>query len=259
VRFYDPVFYVVNASREWRRWEWLSQPSGDALGAWLTLLALLLALLAGARLLRAGKAAGFVSVFGPFVTLALLDASKARIYASLAVPVVCFGLAMTLTGLPAELRRATSMSRAWTAAACVLIAWIVADGFAGYRFIAREAAHAMPYSFVGERIAALLNDPVPVFGSQRWWWAMHGYPYRSLSAQWDIWQVEQRAGRSPDFGLMLAKRGGAYLILDNDTRGDLSRVPRELNGQVEDILTSGASLIASWQDPTYGLLQIYRF
>jgi len=259
VRFYDPFFYVVNVANEWRRWEWLLRPSPDVLGAWLTLLAVLLAFLAGAQLLRSGKFVAFVSVLVPFLSLAILDSIKPRIYASLAVPVLCFGLAVALTGLPLGFRRPTWWTGARTAAGCVLIVWIVVDGLDGYRFLAREGPRVSQYSAVGERIAAALQDPVQVFGSQRWWWALRTYRYRSLSAQWDIWQVEQGPAGSPDFGSMLDRLGGAYFILDDDTRGDLTRVPPELRRQVNDILTSGSAIVASWSDPTYGLFEIYRY
>jgi hypothetical protein len=256
VRFYDLFFYMMNVANEWRRWEWLFQPSPDVLGAWLTLLAVLLAFLAGAQLLRSGKVVAFVSVLGTFLSLAILDSIKARIYASLVVPAVCFGLAMAL--FPRQ--PAASVWRSLrTGAGCTLIAWIVVDGLEGYRFLAREGPRVSHYSAVGERISASLHDPVPVFGSQRWWWALRTYRYRSLSAQWDIWQVEQSAGGSPDFGRMLERLGGGYLVLDNDTRGDLGRVPWDLKQQVEEFMAARTEQIASWRDPTYGLIEIYRF
>jgi hypothetical protein len=196
---------------------------------------------------------------GTFLALALLDSIKARIYASLAVPVLCFGLAVALTGLPAALPRATISIPARIVAACVLMTWIVVDGFDGYRFLAREGPRVSQYSAVGERIAASLQDPVPVLGSQRWWWALRAYPYRSLATQWDIWRVQESDGDSPDFGLMLERLGGGYLILDNDTRGDLMRAPSALKAQVDELLATRSRQVASWTDPTYGLVEIYRF
>jgi hypothetical protein len=259
VRFHDPLFYAMNVANEWRRWEWLFRPTRDVLGAWLTLLAVPMALLAGTRLHRSGNVVAFISVMGTFLALALLDSIKARIYASLAVPVLCFGLAVALTGLPAALPRATISIPARIVAACVLMTWIVVDGFDGYRFLAREGPRVSQYSAVGERIAASLQDPVPVLGSQRWWWALRAYPYRSLATQWDIWRVQESDGDSPDFGLMLERLGGGYLILDNDTRGDLMRAPSALKAQVDELLATRSRQVASWTDPTYGLVEIYRF
>jgi hypothetical protein len=140
-----------------------------------------------------------------------------------------------------------------------LLVWIVVDGLEGYRFVAREGPRVSPYSDAGQRIAELLDARVLVLGSQRWWWALHTRPYRSLNAQWEMWEVEQRSNRKPDFGLMLENLGGAYLILDNDIRGDLTRVPMELRQQVTEVLTSRSAMVASWRDPTYGLIEIYRF
>ena len=46
---------------------------------------------------------------------------------------------------------------------------------------------------------------------------------------------------------------------DNDTRGDLGRVPSDPKQQVEELLAARTAPIASWRDPTYGLIEIYRF
>jgi hypothetical protein len=136
--------------------------------------------------------------------------------------------------------------------------WVVVDGLGGYRFVANEAPRVSPYADVGRRIAASLDDAVPIFGSQRWWWALHPRPYRSLTAQWQLWEVEYRVGHQPDFRRLLSGLGGAYLIVDNDTRSDLARMSALLREQVAETLTTGAVKVAAWHDATYGLIEIYR-
>jgi hypothetical protein len=259
VRVYDPRFSLANLLDEWRRFAWLLEPSRDLVGAWASFLAIPLAFLVAARLLRCNNFLAFVSVLGTFLSLALLDSIKARIYASLLVPIFCFGLGAALDPTLPAFRRAPYWAWLRRGAACALIGWIVLDGLGGYRFIANEGPRVSQYAAVGERIAASIEDPVPILGSQRWWWALRTRPYRSLNAQWEIWNMEQRAGHTPDFGLMIAKLGGAYLILDNDTRGDLTRVPPQLRQQVNEVLTARTALVGAWRDPTYGLIEIYRF
>jgi hypothetical protein len=253
LRFWDPWFYLTNLAGEWRRFEWLFDGSRDVIGVWAVLLSIPVALVVGVRLFRAGNVLGSLSVFGAFVSLALLDAIKARIYASLLVPVLCFALAASFA-LP--LRRPATFLRI-LAAGAVLI-WIVFDGLAGYRFVAAEGPRVSRYADVGGRIAASLEAEVPILGSQRWWWALRTRPYQSLAVQWEIWKREYQTNQTADFRLMLEKMPGAYLILDNDTRGDLTRVPPQLRQQVNEVLSLHASLIASWRDHTYGLIEIYR-
>ena len=258
VDFYDPRFYLTNLLNEWRRFAWLRYQSGDVVGAWSVILAIPLAFLTAARLFRLGNSLALISMLGAFLSLALLDSLKARIYASLLLPVLCLGLAAALTPTLFVLR-----GRPWIGVRAVagwaLLMWIVIDGLGGYRFVSDEGPRVSPYADVGHRIAASIDDRIPVLGSQRWWWALHERPYRSLNAQWEIWEVEQRARHEPDFSRMLERFGGAYLILDNDTRGDLTRVSPELRQQVNGILVARAARVAAWRDPTYGLIEIYRF
>ena len=258
LRLTDPRFYVSNLLNEWRRFEWLLDSPRDVVGAWTVVLAIPLAFVAGARLLRAGNRLALVSVVAAFLSLALLDSTKARLYASLLVPVLCFGLAVALT--PALLAlRGTALTRLRVGAACAFLIWIVVDGLGGYRFVAEERLRVSPYSDVGQRMAASLEGQVQVLGSERWWWALHPRPYRSLRAQWEIWQVEQHAGHGPDFARTIESFNGTYLILDNDTRGDLTRVPSRLRQQVNGVLSNQAARVAGWSDPTYGVIEIYRF
>ena len=258
IHFYAPQFYLTNLVNEWRRFGWLRYASRDVVGAWIVMLAIPLSFLTAAKLLRGGNALALISALGAFLSLALLDSIKARIYGSLLLPVLCFGLAAALAPTLFAVPR-----RPWIGAQAVagwaLLIWIVVDGLGGYRFVADEGPRVVPYADVGQRIATSFGDRVPILGSQRWWWALHGLPYRSLNAQWQIWDIEQRSDHEPDFKIMLESLGGAYLILDNDTRGDLTRVSPRLRQQVNDILASRAERVASWMDPTYGLIEIYRF
>jgi len=258
VHFYDPRFYMTNLLNEWRRFEWLPYASRDVVGAWIVMLAIPLSWLTAAKLLRGGNAVFLITTVSAFLSLALLDSIKARIYGSLLLPVLCFGLsaalAPTLFALPRRPRMWVQAVAGWA-----LAIWIVVDGLGGYRFVSDEGPRVSRYADVGQRIAASVGDRIPILGSQRWWWALHGLPYRSLNAQWQMWDIEQRADHEADFNLMLERLGGAYLILDNDTRGDLTRVSPRLRQQVNDVLGSRAARVASWRDPTYGLIEIYRF
>jgi hypothetical protein len=167
------------------------------------------------------------------------------------------GLAAALAAAADRSRRGAARTLRGLAVALLLI-WVGADGLAGYGFVANAGSRVSPYRGVGQRLAASIEPRATVLGSQRWWWALRAFPYLSLTAQWELWKGEQRAGRDPDFSRMLERVGAVYLILDNDTRGDLTRAPAQLQQQVHDALTR-AKWIDTWRDPTYGLIEIYRF
>jgi hypothetical protein len=258
LRFYDPRFLLTNLLNEPHRFDWLLNASRDVIGRWTVALAIPLALLAVVRLFRRGNFLPLMSTVGAFLSLALLDSIKATIYASLLVPVLCFGVAVALTPTVSSWpHRLWAVLRAVTAWAFLF--WIIVDGVGGYEFVSVEGPRVTRYGDVGRQIANAIEPQGMVFGSQRWWWALHTFPYRSLNAQWEIWEDEQLSNRTPDFSHMLDKFGGAYLIFDNDIRGDLTRVPSQLRQQVNDVLSSRAALVGVWRDRTYGLIEIYWF
>ena len=152
LQFYSPRFYVTNLLEEWRRFDWLLAGSYDLIGTWALILALPLAFVAGARLLRGGNPIAFMSTFFVFLSLALLDSTKARIYASLLLPSACLGLAAALVSSDWTIRRGFRPG-VRVVAGCVLLVWIVVDGLEGYRFIAREGPRVSPYADAGRRIA----------------------------------------------------------------------------------------------------------
>jgi hypothetical protein len=241
---------------EWRRLEWLFDVSRDIVGGWAVIATIPLTFLAFVRLSRR-ELWGPMTALAAWLSLALLDSTKARLYASLLVPLFAFGLAAAL--LPNRLIPFHGRLNGFRAiAGAVFLAWIVIDGLGGYRFVAVEATRVTPYDVVGRQIAAAIEPGRLVLGSQRWWWALRTLPYRSLNAQWDIWAIEELENLDPDFNAMLGRFQGVYLILDNDTRGDLSRAPARLRQQVNDLVTSRATRVAAWRDPTYGFIEIYR-
>jgi hypothetical protein len=257
LHFYDPRFSLTNLLREPLRFEWLLGASRDVIGGWTVALAIALALFAAVTLYRRGNVLPLISIVGGFLTLALLDSIKPTIYASLLVPVLCFGAAVGLTPTVSSWPfRSSTVFRAVTA--CAFLFWIIVDGLRGYGFVSLEGPRATRYDDVGRQIVNSVAPQVMVLGSERWWWALHTFPYRSLNAQWEIWEDEQFSNRTQDFSRMLDGLGGVYLIFDNDVRGDLTRVPFQLQQQVNDVLARAAR-VSSWRDRTYGLIEIYRF
>ena len=262
VGFLDPAFYVRNVANEWRRLAWLTElvpgaPGAGHVGWWLTLAALPLAVGTGIGAWRRGLPLVGFSALAAVVSLAALDSSKAQIYGALLVPMLSLALAAAL--VPARPRRRDhplSWIRAILAAG--LLVWVVADGLAGYRFVANEGRQASRYLDVGRRLAASLEPGATVLGSERWWWALRERPYRSLNGVWRRWGVAERAGHRPEFARELASLGRVYLILDKDTRGDLGRAPIELQRQVDRVLAEQGVRVAAWEDRTYGVVEIYR-
>ena len=113
--------------------------------------------LAIVRLIRAGKILAFMSVLVAFLSLALLDSTKARIYASLVVPALCFGLAAAVAPATAARRGIATALR--TVAVWLLLIWVMVDGLAGYRFVDNRGSCCVSlYSSVAQRIATSLES-----------------------------------------------------------------------------------------------------
>jgi hypothetical protein len=265
VRFLSLGFYASNVANEWRRFAWLAScvPGVESagrlgfVGSWLVLAALPLAIGAGIRAWRRGSPLAGLSALAAVASLAALDASKARIYGSLLVPTLSLALASALAPTRSDTWHPVAR---WirAAASAGVVVWVVASGLVGYRFAADEARRTSRYLDVGRRLAASLEPGGLALGSQRWWWALRDRPYRSLSGELQRWSTEQGAGHEPQFAEQLANLGPVYLVLDRDTQGDLDRAPAQLQQQVRVLLASHADRVATWEDGTYGAIEIYR-
>jgi hypothetical protein len=188
--FYDPRFFLTNLLNEPHRFDWLLDSSRNVIGGWTVALAIPLTLFSAVRSGPTGNVLPLISTAGAFLTLALLESIKATIYASLLVPVFCFGVAVALAPTGSSLpHRPSTVLRTVTAFA--FLVWITVDGFRGYEFVSVEGPRVTRYDDVGRQIANSIEPQVTALGSQRWWWALHTFPYRSLNAQWEICEEEQ--------------------------------------------------------------------
>ena len=177
VHFYDPRFYLTNLLNEWRRFGWLRYASGDVVGAWIVMLAIPLSFLTAAKLFRGGNVVSLTSTVGAFLSLALLDSIKARIYGSLLLPVLCFGLSAALAPTLFALPRRPRMWVQAVRRALPLGSSLMASEAIGLR--PRVPGSAAMRTSDNELPRQLRRIPILGRGGG---WALHGLPHRSLNA-----------------------------------------------------------------------------
>jgi hypothetical protein len=196
----------------------------------------------------------------PALGLALVDSTKAPVYAIVLLPGLCVLYALAMIHL---WRRALASRRVWLRPLALLPVVVVGavlwQGLTYYYQTDRMAARSVSdFTLVGASIADALPAGSVVAGAERWWWPFQEHPYLStqnLLLQWDIEQ--ERTGQLPAFAQTAAAQGVEYLLVNDNVRGDVSRQSTELQVQFWEFLGSCASRQQEWADPTYGLIELY--
>lgn len=206
--------------------------------------------------------------------LALVDNTKAPLYALLLAPSLCMVLALALAAMAGGLRErqrsrlllaglarsetGLSRGRLWLAALAVaLVAIVVLDGGRAYLRDQRGASRVSSYESLGSKLAALLPAGATAVGSPRWWWPLRDHHYLALNNLWLQWQVDYEAGRAPTFAAKMRENGADYLLLHDSTFDEIKLVPAELQTEFGSFLQRCAQEKASLTDGTYGRIDVY--
>ena len=193
--------------------------------------------------------------------LALVDATKAPLYAVALLPSICIAsgafvaqaIRWSLSAAPGPLRVAALIC------ASVAIVVVVIDGQRAFRIDSREAQEASSYLEVGARIRSSLPERTAILGPHRWWWALHDHPYLSLHNVWWQWRLAASNGApAPEFADWVARTGTQYIIVTNDVRAAIRRVPERLQQQFWRFLEADCSRVAVWRDHSYSEIALYR-
>jgi hypothetical protein len=269
-----PAFYLDNVTREPARYAHLqdlplfglrhADPLNRPLSPWLLLvstpgvlvwLGLRAALKPGRgdRLLLAG-------LLVPQGLLALLDVTKAPLYAILLAPPLCLSLAALLSNV---LGCVLSRARARTTRVLVLgpavglLVIVAVEGATAYQADATRATQTTSYLDLGERIERSLPTGARVLGPERWWWPLHDHPYLALRNLWRQWQVvASSADQTPHFWDWVEANGADFLVLNDDVRQDIMVFSSDLQDQFWELLDACGVPWADWTDPTYGEIEV---
>jgi hypothetical protein len=192
--------------------------------------------------------------------LALLDVTKAPLYAILLVPPVCLTLAaFTMALLDRLVRRAPDMVVRIVAVgtAVGLLAIVAVEGASAYWTDATPATQTSGYMEVGERMEHSLPGDARLLGPERWWWPLHDHPYLALRNVWRQWDLAAAASeRTPLFADWVAGAQTDFVVLNEDVRQDLTVFPEALQGQFWSFVDACTDPWADWADPTYGDIQL---
>jgi hypothetical protein len=192
-------------------------------------------------------------VFGGL--LLLLDHTKSPIYAIVLLPSICLALSRLLIGVLESLWRAKpSLALGPSAAAGVLIVFVLLDGQTAYQLTLEQAQQVTPYASVGNQIDQALAPGSRVLGPERWWWAVHTRPYLSLRSVW--WQWANNA--EPAFIDGAAWTDADDIILNDNVRDDVLHFPDSVQQRFWSFVANCATRVAALDDPSYFGIEIHR-
>jgi len=265
--FLRPTFYVENALAEPRRFAHLLTPPAVVfldpeaidypLSPWLLVLAALPAFVyvACRRAAGDGLLVGSLVALGGF--LALLDQTKASLYAILLLPSVCVALAAGWVALLRWGNRWVRLSVSiLTLGLLVMLAW---EGVRAYQVDFEAGARVSSYLALGQQIEAGLIPGAPVLGPERWWWALHDHPYLSLRSVWWQWSdVALKSRESPNIANWFSGQRGESVIVNVNVRDDIRSFPAPLQAQFWRFLARCTTQVDDLVDVNYFEIEVYR-
>ena len=193
--------------------------------------------------------------------LAIVDRTKAPLYAILLLPSVCVSLAAaSVAGMSWAWRSRQPAARVASVAGALVIALaMVGEGFSAYRAEVTAADEVTPYLSYGQRIKAVIEPGVAVLGPERWWWALHDHPYTSLRSLWFQWAARaDETGFEPSFAEFVSHTGAEQMIVNVNVRADIRAFPAALQRQFWSFMDHCATEIANFDDANYRVIEIYQ-
>jgi hypothetical protein len=192
--------------------------------------------------------------------LVLLDQTKTPLYAILLLPSVCMALAILGTGVVGWVGR--RWPRVWprslvVAALAGLLVAVGAEGVGAYQLALMQSTQAGHYLEVGQHIETALPASARVLGPERWWWALHAYPYTSVRNLWFQWTAAARSGESPNFAEWVIRIQADHVLVNDNVRGDVRAFPERLQQQFWTFIETCTTQVLDLDDPTYLRIEVY--
>ena len=194
-----------------------------------------------------------------FVLLALLDQTKAPIYALPLLPPLSITFALvTIHVLSWSFERREIARRAVGFSLLVLVGLTILHGIHFYYRDRRDALRASDYEALGRAIDSAMQPGSTATGSERWWWPLRKHNYFSLnnlSLQWNI--RRDRRTKAVSFESLARKNGIQYVIVDPLVRASMKQRSQLLQLQFSAYLKDCGTLHEVWADTTYGEIRLY--
>ncbi|MCA9972463.1 MAG: hypothetical protein KC425_19715 [Anaerolineales bacterium] len=264
--FGSPAFFWHNLRAEPRRYAGLLRPPGTdadgyhALSGWLLLLGAPAVLWHTVRRWRRERGQGDAVLLASLVVfgggLALLEGTKAPLYAVILLPAVCILFARA----GVEWLRG---GRRQTAVGLLLAAVVLAEGGLTYAVNLRRAVQATPYAVAGQQLRAALPRDLPpetaVVAFERWWWALQPeHPVLIWYNLWEQWRVAQARPAPPTLPELVSDTPAGVLVVSPVDWSAVQRYPPRLQAEFGHLLRACAAEIGRVADPAYGELTLYR-
>lgn len=200
------------------------------------------------------------------VLLALMEQTKASLYAFILWPGLCLATAMTLVALLRWAFLGPGLGAVRVGAVAAIIAFLgfaAWDGRQGYETDWEQMGQVTSYRSLGNQIATAMPRQAPMLGEYRWWWALRSHPYQGLNTVYFIARdVFVRTGQLPNMAelLAVAADGGApeYILVNNNFVGAQFDFPSLFRQQFWDWMAACATIEQEWDDRTYGRITLYR-
>ncbi|MCA1647675.1 MAG: hypothetical protein LC797_20170, partial [Chloroflexi bacterium] len=193
--------------------------------------------------------------------LVLVDQTKTPLYAIILLPSICMALAVACTAVwrwTAGRRRVAWRSLGPRAGLVCLGIIVATDGGRAYQAYLDQSARVSHYLGVGLQLQDALSPGAPVLGPERWWWALHDYPYTSLRSIWFQWSAEASSGRRPQFSAWATSTQADALLVNDNVRADVRDFPEALQQQFWAFVSTCTTSVLDLTDAFYLRIEVDR-
>lgn len=269
IEFGRPSFYLDNLLDEPDRYRHLfsylrpaldgqyhlfDQPISPLLFGVAAILAFGFLALRALRGLELGERSLAIAIAVPWLCLALLDGTNAPLYTVVLLPFACIAIALlAVTSIRWAVRQP---SLPLGVAVCVLVLApgivVVREGIAAHRQEYEWSNEIIRYQDASAEINAVLPDGAPVLGMERWWAGLYqDHEYIAIAA------ITRQIEPGRELGLLLDRYGFKAIVIDDDARGLLGRLPAAQRNQFEELIRSRADYAGTVTLQVYGHIDIY--
>lgn len=198
-------------------------------------------------------------LFGLVLGLALVDVTKAPVYAISLLPAICLLFGKVFADLlPRSIPTIRDGRTFGSAVAGLLLVAVLVEGVAAYAVDWRRGNNATPYDRLGAEIGASIVPNAVVTGPPRWAWAMRDQHYLSLTNLQLQWIDSQRRGRPQSVAGIFESYSIDNVILTGNTRIDMDlRWPTRLKVEFFQFLQRCAQRTSAWDDAWYGPVELF--
>jgi len=271
--FNDPTFYVRNVLTEYRRVWYLVHPpfpGGVGFGGDVVIGVLAIAAVGAAlavvdvvrerRRRRLGDTILLLSFAVPAALFALIDQTKGFDYAYLLEVPFFIAASIGWCGLVRRIigwERSTVRSFAGVAAV-VVSAFVVLTGVGSLYRDRQHARETNAYMDVGRQIDGYFPPNATVLGPDRWWWALRRHPYYSMVSMFHQESNLVADGQPAAFAALARRYDANYVVLNDSVESWFTWGAAGATDDFYTWLRDCTSQVASWVDPKYGPIRIYR-